>query len=71
MGLSGISIWQLLVVLLIMSLLFGTNKLRNLGKDLGAGLRSFRQGLQQDDSELPTPPSAQQSTDNKENDLWD
>ena len=71
MGLSGISIWQLLVVLLIMSLLFGTNKLRSLGKDLGAGLRSFRQGLQQEDSELPTPPSTQQSTDNKENNSWD
>jgi len=71
MGLSGISIWQLLVVLLIMSLLFGTNKLRSLGKDLGTGLRSFRQGLQQDDSELPPSPNTQQSTAKKENNSWD
>ena len=65
MGLSGISIWQLLIVLLIMSLLFGTNKLRSLGKDLGAGLRSFRQGLQPEDSDLP-PANTTQDDTNKE-----
>ena len=35
MGLGGISIWQLLIVLVIVLLLFGTKKLRNLGTDLG------------------------------------
>ena len=38
----GISIWQLLIVLVIVLLLFGTKKLRNMGGDLGAAIRNFR-----------------------------
>ena len=40
--LSGISIWQLLIVLVIVALLFGTRRLRNLGSDLGASVKGFR-----------------------------
>ena len=39
MGLGGISIWQLLIVLVIVLLLFGTKKLRNLGTDLGGAVK--------------------------------
>ena len=42
MGLGGISIWQLLIVLVIVLLLFGTKKLRNLGPDLGGAVKGFR-----------------------------
>ncbi|MHC8598898.1 Sec-independent protein translocase subunit TatA [Arenicellales bacterium IMCC55707] len=42
MGLGGISIWQLLIVLVIVLLLFGTKKLRNLGSDLGGAVKGFR-----------------------------
>ncbi|WP_293672797.1 twin-arginine translocase TatA/TatE family subunit, partial [Thiolapillus sp.] len=35
MGFGGISIWQLLIVLVIVLLLFGTKRLRNMGSDLG------------------------------------
>lgn len=42
MGLGGISIWQLLIVLAIVVLLFGTKKLRNVGGDLGAALKNFK-----------------------------
>ena len=35
MGIGGIGIWQLLIILLIVVMLFGTKKLRNLGSDLG------------------------------------
>ena len=42
MGLGGISIWQLLIVLVIVLLLFGTKKLRNLGTDLGGAVKGFR-----------------------------
>jgi sec-independent protein translocase protein TatA len=38
----GPSIWQLLIVLVIVLLLFGTKKLRNLGGDLGGAIKSFR-----------------------------
>ncbi len=41
MGLGGISIWQLLIVLVIVLLLFGTKKLRNLGSDLGGAVKDF------------------------------
>jgi len=39
---SGIGIWQLLIVLGIVILLFGTKKLRNLGGDLGSAVKSFK-----------------------------
>lgn len=42
---GGISIWQLMIIMLIVVLLFGTNKLRNVGHDLGSALRGFRRGL--------------------------
>lgn len=40
--LSGISIWQLLILLVIVVLIFGTKRLRNLGGDLGSALKDFR-----------------------------
>ena len=38
----GISIWQLLIVLVIVLLLFGTKKLKNLGSDLGGAVKGFK-----------------------------
>ncbi|MDZ7734961.1 MAG: Sec-independent protein translocase subunit TatA [Gammaproteobacteria bacterium] len=43
-------IWELVIILVIVALLFGTAKLRNIGGDLGSALRSFRSALK-DDSE--------------------
>ena len=45
MGFGGISIWQLLIILAIVVVLFGTKRLRNIGDDLGSALRSFRSSL--------------------------
>ena len=45
MGVSGISIWQLLIVLLIVVLIFGTKRINNIGSDLGGAIKSFRKGL--------------------------
>ena len=45
MGASGISIWQLLIVLLIVVLIFGTKRHKNLGGDLGGAIKSFRKGM--------------------------
>ncbi|KAA3627069.1 MAG: Sec-independent protein translocase subunit TatA [Proteobacteria bacterium] len=44
---GGISIWQLLIVLVIVLLLFGTKKLRNLGGDLGSSIKSFRKAVKE------------------------
>ena len=48
MGLGGISIWQLLIILAIVVMLFGTSRLKNIGSDLGSAIKGFRsrhQGL--------------------------
>lgn len=49
MGFGGISIWQLLIILVIVVLLFGTGKLRSLGSDLGSALKNFRAGMKSGD----------------------
>lgn len=51
MGFGGISIWQLLIVLVIVLLLFGTKRLRNLGSDLGNAIKGFRGAMADGESE--------------------
>ncbi len=46
MGIGGISMWQLLVLLLIVVLVFGTKRLRSMGSDLGAAVKGFRKGME-------------------------
>jgi sec-independent protein translocase protein TatA len=45
MGLGGISLWQLLIVLLIVILIFGTKRLSNIGSDLGGAVKGFRKAM--------------------------
>jgi len=49
MGVGGISIWQLLIILVIVVLLFGTKKLRNMGGDLGSAIKSFKKAVSDKD----------------------
>jgi sec-independent protein translocase protein TatA len=49
MGFGGISIWQLLIVLAIIVLLFGTKKLRGIGSDLGSAIKGFRSSIKDED----------------------
>jgi sec-independent protein translocase protein TatA len=42
---AGISIWQLLIVAVIVVLLFGTKKLRNMGSDLGSAVKGFKKAI--------------------------
>ncbi len=49
--LGGISIWQLLIILVIVMLLFGTKRIRNIGSDLGGALRGFKKGFSEDEEE--------------------
>jgi len=50
MGIGGISVWQLLILLAIVVLVFGTKRLRNMGGDLGAAIKGFRKGMDDDKS---------------------
>ncbi|MCB1751415.1 MAG: Sec-independent protein translocase subunit TatA [Gammaproteobacteria bacterium] len=49
MGIGGISIWQLLIVLVIVLLLFGTKRLKNIGSDLGNAVKGFKGAMKDDD----------------------
>ena len=49
MGASGISVWQLLIVLLIVVLIFGTKGIKNIGGELGGAIKSFRKGMTEAD----------------------
>ena len=50
---GSFSIWHWLIVLLIVVLVFGTSKLKNLGRDLGGGIKGFKEGLKEGQEEEP------------------
>jgi sec-independent protein translocase protein TatA len=45
MGISGIGIWQLLIILMIVIMLFGSKRLGSLGSDLGTAIKGFRKNV--------------------------
>lgn len=47
----GPSIWQLLIVLAIVLLLFGAKRLKNIGSDLGGAIKGFRKSMQEGENE--------------------
>ncbi|WP_444913016.1 twin-arginine translocase TatA/TatE family subunit [Microbulbifer sp. PAAF003] len=51
MGISGVGIWQVLIVLVLAVLLFGSGKIRRLGEDLGGAISGFRRSLHQSDKD--------------------
>jgi sec-independent protein translocase protein TatA len=51
---GGISIWQLIIIAVIVVLLFGTKKLRGIGGDLGSAVKGFKKAMQ-DEEEKPNP----------------
>lgn len=76
MGVGGISIWQLLIVLVIVLLLFGTKKLRNMGGDLGGAIKGFRSSMKEvkggdSDSDSEDPETADQQAEASQDDLAD
>jgi sec-independent protein translocase protein TatA len=48
---GGLSIWHWLIVLLVVVLIFGTKKLRNIGQDLGGAVKGFKEGMKGAESE--------------------
>ncbi len=57
MGLGGISIWQLLIILVIVMLLFGTKRLQNIGSDLGSAIKGFRSSMRDAEDEEGAKPA--------------
>ena len=51
MGFSGIGIWQLLIILVIVILVFGTRRLPGAAKDLGSAITHFREGMKRNDDD--------------------
>lgn len=50
----GISPWQLLIVLVIIVLIFGTKRLRNIGSDLGSAVKGFKKSVSDDEQDATT-----------------
>lgn len=57
---GSFSIWHWLIVLLVVVLVFGTKKLRNMGSDLGGAVKGFKEGMRADDE-----PAARLEADGK------
>ncbi|MBA4343431.1 MAG: twin-arginine translocase subunit TatA [Methylibium sp.] len=58
---GSFSIWHWLIVLLVVVLIFGTKKLKNMGSDLGGAVKGFKDGMKDGGADAP----AQQVTSNK------
>lgn len=67
MGIDGISIWQLLLILLLVVVIFGTGKLRRVGTDMGHAIRGFKRGLrgESDDATEKSVPAKDAEKDEK------
>lgn len=71
----GLSIWELLIILAIVLLLFGTKRLKNIGSDLGNAIKGFRSAVTEEDKPASDPEAkiiegevaGQQSAKNKQN----
>ena len=57
---GSFSIWHWLIVLLIIVLIFGTKKLKNIGSDLGGAVKGFKDGMREGSApDAPAPPASQ------------
>ena len=66
MGVGGISIWQLLIILVIVIMIFGTKRLKSLGSDLGGAVKGFRKSLQENPSEDTESSTSTKTEDNND-----
>ncbi len=66
MGFGGISIWQLLIILVIVLLLFGTKRLRNIGSDLGSAFKGFKKSMSDEDKAAEAQKIEQADADKKD-----
>ena len=59
---GSLSIWHWLIVLVIVMLVFGTKKLRNMGADLGGAVRGFKDGMREGGEKPADPPQVTAQT---------
>jgi len=59
----GISVWQLLILLAVVILIFGTKKLKNVGGDLGSAIKSFKSAIKTSD-DAASQDKVEQASDN-------
>ena len=53
---GSFSIWHWLIVLVVVLLIFGTGKLKNMGKDLGGAVKGFKDGMREGSADTPGAP---------------
>ncbi len=64
---GSLSIWHWMIVLVVIILVFGTSKLKNVGRDLGSAVKGFKEGLQEGTSDTTSAAPPQQPTQKVEN----
>lgn len=52
---AGLSIWHLLIFAVVVLLLFGTSKLKNLGKDMGGAIKDFKKSIKDEEQQNSLP----------------
>lgn len=62
---GSFSIWHWLIVLLIVVMVFGTKKLKNMGSDLGGAVKGFKDGMKDGSADTPAAPPAGQVANNQ------
>lgn len=55
---AGLSIWHLLIFAIVVILLFGTSKLKNLGKDVGGAVKDFKKSIQDEEAQAKAAAAA-------------
>ena len=60
---GSLSIWHWLIVLAIVVLVFGTGKLKNMGKDLGGAIKGFKEGMKEGDEDKGAAPQKEIAQD--------
>ena len=60
---GSMSIWHWLIVLVIIMLVFGTKKLRNIGADLGGAVKGFKEGIKEGAADAPSDGQAAKTID--------
>ena len=68
---GSFSIWHWLIVLLIVLLVFGTKKLRNIGSDLGGAVKSFKESVKEGEKDTPKIESSESSGQTIEGEVKD
>lgn len=65
MGIGGIGVWQLLIILVIVLLLFGTKRLKGLGGDLGSAIKGFKKAVTEEDENAKNNPDEDEADPKK------